>query len=230
MKKIKHLAFIQALLVLLSCNSGFIGLHDTERIIFFGDSITQLGVRPNGYVTLIRDSLQKIPHYKNVEIIGAGISGNKVPDLAQRLQRDVLDKKPTIVVIYIGINDVWHSILPNLKGTPKDTFAVMLKDIIHTIQHNGAHVVLCTPSVVGEKHDGTNQLDSLLDEYSTVSRNVTSETGSMLCDLRKAFLQFLKINNKENVEKGILTTDKVHLNDAGNTFVANEILRVLLEQ
>jgi len=43
-----------------------------------------------------------------VEVIGAGISGNKVPDLQRRLERDVLKKKPTVVFIYIGINDVWH--------------------------------------------------------------------------------------------------------------------------
>ena len=37
----------------------------------------------------------------------------------------MLNKKPSIVVIYIGINDVWHS--QNGKGTPKDEFESGLK-------------------------------------------------------------------------------------------------------
>jgi lysophospholipase L1-like esterase len=126
-----------------------------DRIIFFGDSITQLGIKPGGYVSLITDSLHKNREYAATEIIGAGISGNKVTDLQDRLQRDVLDKKPNLVVIYIGINDVWHSILPGLHGTSRDTFGILLKKIVTEIQQNGARVILCTPSVVGEKQNGT---------------------------------------------------------------------------
>src|SRR6187402_3139979 len=83
-------------------------LKKGERIVFLGDSITQGGAGPNGYVTLIRKALTDKHPDLGVEVIGAGISGNKVPDLQKRLDRDVLAKKPTLVVIYIGINDVWH--------------------------------------------------------------------------------------------------------------------------
>ena len=55
---------------------------------------------------------------------------------------------------------------------------------------------------------------------STISRKVASQTGVTLCDLRKAFLDHLKINNTENKKKGILTGDGVHLNATGNQFVA----------
>ncbi|RZL99706.1 MAG: G-D-S-L family lipolytic protein, partial [Pedobacter sp.] len=76
--------------------------QERKKIIFFGDSITQQGVRPNGYV----DRLKKaIPGF---EVIGAGIGGNKVYDLYLRLEEDVLNKKPSTVVIYVGVNDVWH--------------------------------------------------------------------------------------------------------------------------
>ena len=204
-------------------------LQKGERIIFFGDSITQLGVKPKGYVTIIQDSLRALRGEIGTEVIGAGISGNKVPDLQKRLQHDVLDKKPTVVVIYIGINDVWHYALPNLKGTPKEEFESGLKEIIAAIQKTGARVILCTPSVVGEKNDGTNPQDAMLDQYSAISRRVAKETGSRLCDLRDAFTQYLRLHNSNNVEKGILTYDRVHLNDEGNRFVALQILRILTE-
>src|SRR5262249_44270418 len=83
-------------------------LKKGDRIIFLGDSITQSGAGPKGYVTLVKSALKKDQAELKVEVIGAGISGNKVPDLQKRLKRDVIDKKPTVVVIYIGINDVWH--------------------------------------------------------------------------------------------------------------------------
>jgi isoamyl acetate esterase len=223
-----QLLYCCTLLLFASCAGSGILLRNGDRIIFFGDSITQLGVKPGGYVSLITDSLRRVPEYASVEIIGAGISGNKVTDLQNRLQRDVLDKKPNLVVVYIGINDVWHSILPNHHGTPKDTFGILLKKIVTEIQQNGAKVILCTPSVVGEKHNGTNQLDSLLDEYADVGRRIAGETGSPLCDLRKAFIGYLSQHNLRNEEMGILTYDKVHLSDAGNAFVAREILHLLL--
>jgi lysophospholipase L1-like esterase len=204
-------------------------LQKGDRIIFFGDSITQLGVKPRGYVTIIQDSLRALPGEINAEVIGAGISGNKVTDLQKRLQHDVLDKKPTIVVIYIGINDVWHYALPNLKGTPKEEFESGLKEIIAAIHNTGARVILCTPSVVGEKNDGTNPQDAMLDEYSAISRQVAQETKSTLCDLRDAFTQYLRFHNPNNAEKGILTYDRVHLNDEGNRFLAEQILRILTE-
>lgn len=228
---LRKITFILCSVALLcaACAGGRLLLRDGDRIVFFGDSITQLGVKPKGYITLIQDSLRL--HYPDmgIEIVGAGISGNKVPDLQKRLQRDVLDKKPTIVVIYIGINDVWHYALPNLKGTPKEEFEIGLKEIIRAIQNAGARVVLCTPSVIGEKNDGTNPQDAVLDQYSVISRRVAKDTGSRLCDLRKMFTEYLKSHNPHNEEKGILTYDRVHLSDDGNRFVAEQLLNILKE-
>jgi lysophospholipase L1-like esterase len=218
---------IVALTALIGCAAGEHFLHNGERIVFLGDSITQLGVKPNGYVTIIQDSLRKTYGALNIEVIGAGISGNKVPDLQKRLSRDVLEKNPTIVVIYIGINDVWHWTTPGLKGTTKEDYEAGLKEIIGSIHNAGARVILCTPSVIGEKNDGSNPQDVMLGEYSDISRRVAKQTGSTLCDLHKAFGDYLKSNNPSNEEKGILTVDRVHLNDAGNLFVAVRILKTL---
>jgi lysophospholipase L1-like esterase len=200
-------------------------LKGGERIVFLGDSITQGGVGPNGYVTLVANALAKLKIDPAIEVIGAGISGNKVPDLQKRLERDVLSKKPSIVVIYIGINDVWHS--ESGRGTSKDDFEKGLKEIIAKIRDAGSKVILCTASVIGEKNDGSNKLDKMLDEYCDVSRAVATETKVQMLDLRKAFLDHLKANNKDDKESGILTSDRVHLNGAGNLFVANQVLAAL---
>jgi lysophospholipase L1-like esterase len=220
--------FTFTLLSFVSCSSGYFSLRNNDRIVFFGDSITQLGVKPNGYIALIKDSLtMKLP---SIEIIGAGIGGNKVPDLQARIDTDVIAKNPTIVVIYIGINDVWHSITPGRVGTPKDKYEAGLEEIIGKIQKTGARVILCTPTVIGEKKNGKNQLDAKLDEYSGISRRVAQKTKIELCDLRNAFVSYLKLHNPNNAEKGILTTDKAHLSDKGNRLVAAELLKALKQQ
>jgi isoamyl acetate esterase len=196
-----------------------------RRIVFFGDSITELGVHPGGYITLINNRLSgKEP---SIEIVGAGIGGNKVTDLEERVYRDVMMRAPDIVVILIGINDVWHSVTPGLHGTPKSLYESGLKNIITKIRNTGSRVILCTPTVIGEKSDGSNQLDPMLEEYAEISRHVAQETGADLCDLRKAFIEFLRSHNSRNVVSGILTTDSVHLNDEGNRLIASELVRIL---
>lgn len=191
----------------------------SKTIVFLGDSITEAGAAPNGYVTLLGESLQK--HFPDVgyKVVGAGISGNRVPDIQARLDRDVLVHKPDVVVIYIGINDVWHS--QSGQGTSEADFEAGLHDVIKRIRAAGSKVLLCTPSMIGEKTDGSNSLDEMLESYSGISRKVARETGVALFDLRKSFVRELKIRNPDGKESGVLTSDGVHLNTAGNQFLCD---------
>ncbi len=195
-----------------------------DRIVFLGDSITEQGAGPKGFVTLIRRALQEKHKDLGIEVIGAGVSGNKVPDIQGRLERDVLAKKPTLVVIYIGINNVWHGEKDPSKGTSKEKYEAGLRNVIKRCQDAGARVVLCTPSVIGEKNDGSDTNDPKLDEYADISRAVAKDLKVPVCDLRKDFQDYEKAHNPDNKESGVLTKDRVHLNDTGDKFVAEQIL------
>jgi lysophospholipase L1-like esterase len=92
-----------------------------QRVVFFGDSITQAGVEAGGYITRIGENLAKKGAAAQYELVGAGISGNKVYDLYLRLENDVLAKNPDIVVIWVGVNDVWHKTSYG-TGTDADKF------------------------------------------------------------------------------------------------------------
>ncbi len=202
-------------------------IGEDDRIVFLGDSITEAGDRPNGYVDLVRQTFAEQSPDLNVQVIGAGISGNKVPDLEARLDRDVLSKNPTRVIVYIGINDVWHFRLDGHQGTDESAFENGLNNLVDRIRAVGAKVTLCTPSVIGEKTDGSNELDEMLDTYANITRKVADEKKTSLIDLRKAFLQELKTLNAEQKPQGLLTTDGVHLNPAGDRFVAAQMLSAL---
>jgi len=193
-----------------------------KKIIFFGDSITQAGVAPGGYVDLIKKALEPSKY----EVIGAGIGGNKVYDLYLRMEEDVLVKKPDVVVVYVGVNDVWHK-QSSHTGTDYDKFIKFYQALINKIQANGAKVVVCTPAVIGEKKNRANELDADLDKYAGAIRELAAKNKLALCDLRTLFTDYNTANNTDDVEKGVLTTDRVHLNAKGNQAVADALLPLI---
>ena len=200
-----------------------------KKVIFFGDSITQAGVSPKGYITQIAQSLEKQGLKDKYELVGAGVSGNKIYDLYLRIDEDVLSKKPDLVLIYIGVNDVWHKSMYG-TGTDPDKFVKFYQAIINKIQANGAKVILCTPAAIGERTDSSNQQDGDMNSYSNMIRDLAKKNNLQLVDLRKEVLDYNLKNNAENKEKGILTTDRVHLNDLGNQFVADKMLPFITEK
>ena len=88
-------------------------------------------------------------------------------------------------------------------------------------------MIVCTPSVIGERNDNSNQQDGDLNYYSNVIRGIAKDLSLPVCDLRKAFADYLKGNNPSNKEKGILTADRVHLNPKGNLLVAAEMWKII---
>lgn len=197
-----------------------------KKVVFFGDSITEAGVKPGGYITKIADLAGKENKTDQFDFIGSGIGGNKVYDLYLRLEDDVLSKNPDVVVIYIGVNDVWHK-QSHGTGTDYDKFEKFYNALIKKIQSKGCKIILATPAVVGERTDFSNELDGDLNKYSSLIRSIAEKNKLPLVDLRKAFLEYNKANNPENKEAGILTTDRVHLNDKGNELVANEMWKAV---
>jgi lysophospholipase L1-like esterase len=192
-----------------------------KKVIFFGDSITQAGVAPNGYITLLQQMLVKNGRDKAFDLVGAGIGGNKVYDLYLRLEEDVLSKKPDLVFIYVGINDVWHKRSFG-TGTDPDKFEKFYNRIIEKIQAAGAKVVICTPTVVGEKKGFVNELDGDLNKYAEIVRKIAKNKNVELIDLHKNIIDYINKHNPEDKNSGILTTVGVHMNDDGNRFLAEQ--------
>lgn len=209
-------------------------LVENDTIVFFGDSITQKGVLENGYVTLFSDAVASNMPSGSIEVIGAGVSGDKMADLQARLDADVLSQNPTLVVIYIGINDVWHWNKPDpntgldREGTTAANYEAGLLDLIERIEAVGARVVLCTPTVIGEQCDPDEVNRVMLEEFAAIVRSVAEETGSQLVDLHALFTDYLLRNNSDDATSGILTEDTVHLNRVGNQLVADVLTAALM--
>lgn len=199
--------------------------HKKTKVVFLGDSITQMGINKGGYINLIEEKLINKGIADKYELIGAGIGGNKVYDLYLRIEEDVLDKKPDIVFIYIGINDVWHK--TSGIGTDIKKYEQFYSAIIKKIKNSGAKVVLCTPTVIGEKLNNGNPQDADLNAYADVVRRLVELNNCSLVDLRKVFITTLEKENLANKEQGVLTNDRVHLNEKGNNLVAEEMMKAI---
>jgi lysophospholipase L1-like esterase len=196
--------------------SATVTLKKGDRIIFFGDSLTELAQKagPKGYVSLVREKLKE----KNldIEVDAVATGGHTVPDLLARLDRDVIAKKPTIVVIQIGCNDA--------RRIDRAKFKAGLEELIDRLQAAKIQVVLCSLTSVGEKHDGSNKDDTKLEEFAAIAREVAKAKNVPLNDLRRAFVEYWKKNNPDNKASGLLTYDGNHFNDTGHKFVAERML------
>jgi lysophospholipase L1-like esterase len=195
-------------------------LKQGDRVLFFGDSLTALALKPNGYVSLVRKALREKHPGLGLEVLAVATGGHRVTDLLARVDKDVLAKKPTVVFIQIGVNDANRGVTP-------EQFKAQLEELIGRLRKGGAQVILCSLTSLGEKHDGTNRVDTKLDALADVARAVAREQKVPLNDLRKAFVEHWKKHNPENRPRGILTYDGNHFNDAGHRFVAERMLEKL---
>ena len=216
------------LLMILIFTFGFTADNPKKKVLFLGDSLTQAGAEPGGYIELMKEELKNRGLYRKYELIGKGVGGNKMRDLLARVENDVIQQKPDLVFIMIGINDVgFFTWQPVEGGTPIDQYELGLTYIVKRIQQKGGAVILCTPTVIEERGDGKNPMDAQLDKYADVVRKVARKTNSRLCDIRVAIVRYERENNKENKLKDVLTKDYVHMNDRGNRFIMENMVGFL---
>lgn len=197
-----------------------------KKVVFFGDSITQAGVAPGGYIKLVDSLIKQEGQENNYELIGAGIGGDKIYDLYLRVENDVLKHNPDIVIIFVGVNDVWHKTSSG-TGTDFNKFGRFYEALVNKLQAAGIKVIVSTPAVIGERTDHSNSQDGDLNFYCNWLRSYTAKNNIPLIDLRAGFIQYNVQNNPQNKESGILTTDRVHLNAKGNLFVAEEMWKAI---
>jgi lysophospholipase L1-like esterase len=201
--------------------------YKKKKIVFFGDSITAAGIQPGGYIKLMDSLILQEGQSANYELAGAGVGGDKIYDLYLRMEEDVLKQNPDIVVMYIGVNDVWHKQSFG-TGTDPDKFVKFYRAIIQKLQARNIKVVLCTPATIGERTDFSNQQDGDLNKYSQLIRDLAKDLQCGLVDFRDIFHRYELSNNPGNKAEGILTSDGVHLNAVGNQLAADHMLEALL--
>lgn len=194
-------------------------LKKGDHILFYGDSLTAQALTPKGWVTLLREHFKKNHADLGIEVSTFAVGGYPIVQRLKRLDQEVIAKKPTVVVIQGGVPDA-------LRGFTGEEFKTALHEMIDRLHKEGARVVVCSCTSLGEKKDGSNRVDKKLDEFAEIARRVAEDKKVPLNDLRKAFQEYWNKNNPDNKDKGILTYDGNHFNDVGNQFVAEQMLKM----
>ncbi len=193
-----------------------IPIKSGDKVAFLGDSITQQGKSsPSGYVNLVSSALTA--NGVKIEVIGAGISGHKSNQMLDRLERDVLSKKPQWMTLSCGVNDVWHG----EKGVPLDDYKKNISSIVEQAQAAGIKVVLLTSTMIRE--DQTNPENQKLAPYNEFLRSLAKDKKLVLADLNAEMQEAVAKANTPG--KNALTGDGVHMVFPGNRMMATGILK-----
>ena len=181
---------------LLAWKSCLEQMDYSADIVFFGDSITQLG------------DFQKA--YPNLKIINLGLSGDSVVEMSERTEM-VGYMSPKKVFIMAGINSM-HS---NSVATVAEQYKKLLMAIESEVPKAEIYVHSVLPvSKKKEKEVVNNRdissLNNLLEEYA-------KEQGYVYIDLYS-----LMVSSEGELDSE-LTTDGLHLNQKGNELWNNLI-------
>jgi len=207
-------------------------LQGVHRIVCLGDSITQFGDGPNGYVGLMRAYLASAYPQNTLEVLNAGVSGNTSNDELARFSRDVLEKKPDLLTVSVGVNDVWHGFNAQFPqgggpgGVTLDVYRANVEKMVSQAQAQGIVVVLLSPTVIGE--DLNDPRNAMATGYIQALRDIARRHKCLFVDLRGPFLTYLDLSRTTGHTDNLLTGDGVHMNDWGNRFMAATILSALL--
>ena len=193
-----------------------IAVTSGQKIAFLGDSITQGGVGPQGYVTLVIRGLEA--NGVKATMIPAGISGHKSNDMLGRLENDVLSKKPDWMTLSCGVNDVWHG----ANGVPLDKYKENITKIVEQCQAAGVKVMILTSTMIGE--DQPNPNNQKLIAYNDFLRSLAKDKKCLLADLN-ADMQAAIAKAGPDKKGNLLTADGVHMNPAGNVMMATGVLK-----
>lgn len=110
-----------------------------KTILFQGDSITdaernrKCDLFPgSGYASMVAGYIG----FENpgcYQFLNRGISGNRISDLYARIKQDIINLKPDVLSILIGVNDVWHEV-PYKNGVSADKFELLYDLLIEQIK------------------------------------------------------------------------------------------------
>ena len=189
-----------------------------DNIAFLGDSITQQGAgSPSGYVRLVISGLEA--NGVAAKPIPAGIGGHKSNQMLERLQNDVLAKKPAWMTLSCGVNDVWHG----AKGVPLDQYKTNITAIVDRATEAGVKVVILTATMISEDPAAAN--NKALAGYNDFLRGLAKERGLPLADLYADMCAGVEAAGEARKRGNIFTTDGVHMNPVGNQMMALGVLR-----
>ena len=207
---------------------GF-ALRDGDRVVFYGDSITEEG----GYGRLVEAFVAtRFPTW-DVRFYNSGVGGDRVSGgwagrIGERLERDVIALRPTVVTIMLGMNDGGY------KPYDPATFAAYAsgyKGIVRTLKAAlpDLRLTLIQPSPfddVARPPRFPGGYDDVLRRYGCYVEELGRREGARTVDFREpvnAGIAAVLVTNPPLARQ--ILPDRVHPSDAGHLVMGAALLR-----
>ena len=204
-----------------------------KRVLFQGDSITDASrSRENdvnkgiGYATLVSAELG-LDYPGEYEFINRGVGGDRIVEVYGRIKRDILNLKPDIISILIGVNDVWHEINWQ-NGVPVKKFEkiynMLIEEIIEELP-NTKIIILEPFALKGIGTEGKwDEFRMDLEAHAKVAEKIADRFNLKFVPLMEKFDQATKLAPPE-----YWLYDGVHPTSVGHEIIKREYLKAFKE-
>ena len=186
---------------------------DENRIVFMGNSITESwGKLSPGF-------------FSGKPYINRGISGQTTPQMLVRFRADVINRKPAVVVILAGTNDIAGNTGPSTIEMIGDNIMSMAE----LAKANGFKVILCSvlPAFDYPWKPGQNPSEKIV-KLNKIIKYYADKNGIVYLDY------FQSMVDERNGLKHEFTYDGVHPNEAGynemNPLAEEAIAKALIQK
>ncbi len=199
------------------------------RILFQGDSITDAGrVRENdasmgeGYALLVKAALgfEKCGKY---EFLNRGINGNRVTDIYARIKDDIINLKPDVMSILVGVNDVWHEFMRE-NGISADKYFTIYDMLIKEIKTAlpNIKIMIIEPFVLNgpatERH--WEEFEAEVKKRAEMAKKIAEKHNLPFIKLQAGFDKL-----SENTETTYWLRDGVHPTAMGHEYIKQQWIK-----
>ncbi len=197
-----------------------------KRVLFQGDSITDAGrCKENssnmggGYPIHVAAELG-MDYPNEYEFFNLGISGNRSIDLLARVKADIINLKPDIMSILIGVNDAWHE-LEQQNGVDVEKYELYYNMLIEQVKSAlpDIKIMILEPFLL--KGTGTEKyweaFRSEVEQRAAAAKRIAEKHGLPFIPLLE---KFDKVDSL--APSGYWLADGVHPTNAGHELIARE--------
>ena len=196
------------------------------KIIFFGDSITDAArdrsdpaALGDGYVKIAADKLRLLYPETGFEILNRGCGGEKTKELLARIEKDVIAEDPDVVVLEVGINDVWHRFLGGEVVTAEE-FRKNYEKLVKLLKGTHAKIILLQPYAlrVGDKQ----RFRPYVDAFNTIIQEIAVRENLPVIPLDEIFRGVT-----QDIDPALFAADGVHPTHRGCRYIADLVIKEL---
>ena len=205
-----------------------------DKVLFIGDSISDYKrARPVGeglfeawgtsYVSDVAAQFTCMRPEMKLRFVNMGTSGNRVRDLKERWESDVMELKPDWVSVLIGINDVWRqfdSPLETESHVYPEEYERTYEELIQRTLPNVKGMILMTPYFMEPNRE--DPMRARMDEYGAIVKRLAEKYGLTRVDLQAGWDALFKHMHPCNI-----AWDRIHPNHVGCVYIANQFLKAV---